>query len=85
MLPKTLAQLLEKHPDKIEVIDDDGYDPDQARYWLYLKRGWGYDGGHIIHEATVREVLDCFKDIVHCSCESRWDKNGPRCMDVVHA
>jgi hypothetical protein len=82
MLPKGLAQLLEKHPDKIQVIDDEG---GECRYWLWLKRGWGYDGGHIIHEATVREVKDCFKEIQPCHCDQRWEKDGPRCMDVVHA
>lgn len=77
MIPKTLQKLQDKHPDKIDEIEDDrGND---NGYWIHLKDhcadhiGMGHkaDGcRHSIHKFTAAECASAFRDIKKCYCEN---------------
>ncbi|HNT25846.1 MAG TPA: hypothetical protein PKM21_15870 [Anaerolineales bacterium] len=68
MLPKSLARLLEKHPDKIETIENETDTGDG--YWLYLRPGWCTDdlGSHIIHDDTAEKLVSLFRYVQPCAC-----------------
>lgn len=67
-LPLTLARLLERHPDKIETIENET--DDGCGYWLYLQPGWCGDdlGCHTLHEDTVKDILSAWKYVQECNC-----------------
>ncbi len=66
-LPATLQLLRVRHQNKIDVIDDER-DTDDG-YWLYLKRGWQFDGAHLIHEYTVSALCKTFNNrVTPCNC-----------------
>lgn len=77
MLPKGLQAFLEKrYPDKFREghSEYDGYNPTGGlSHWVYLKKGWCRspcdDGGHSVHEATVKEVKEAMKHVAPCRCE----------------
>jgi hypothetical protein len=60
---KTLNELAATHDDKITC-----WSKDVDGYWLYLKYGWQWGGGHMIHEMTIKEVIAEFRKIEPCDC-----------------
>ena len=75
--PKKLAEKITYNPNKTarskiikskfvrEVCEDsDGK-------WVYLKKGYSWDGeGHTIHEDTWERCLSQLSDVIKCDCES---------------
>jgi hypothetical protein len=69
-LPKTLQKWAKANPDKF----DEGHselDYDSWSYWLYLKPGWinPLTETHMIHEDTVKDVLEAAKWLKPCDCQ----------------
>lgn len=48
-------------------------DQDATGYWVYLKSGWTCEGMHLIHEASVREVVGLMTLVEQCDCEDCTD------------
>lgn len=78
-LPKSLQKAIsgryaaiveEGWSEQDEFFSDRGW-----AHWVYLKRGWHnalvdpIPGLHIIHEASVREVLEQLKAAQPCDCD----------------
>ena len=66
MTNKTLNYLAASHGDKIATWykDADGY-------WVDLKYGWQaspFSEVHSLHELTVREIKNSFRDVCPCNC-----------------
>jgi len=77
-LPKTLQKLVAANPDKIEAgwsEQDDFNGSGTWSHWIYLNPGWKnawldpLGALHIIHEPTVKEVLEQFRGIAPCDCD----------------
>lgn len=70
--PKSLQKLLADP--RVTDFSDERFD--ENGYWVYLVPGWNYEGGHSIHEMTVRQVRLAFSSIVRCEseCNCEWDK-----------
>ena len=67
--PKTLTNLVMKHPNKVDYIGDER--GSNNGYWIYLKPGWTADvgGAHHVHEFSVKECMSYFRGVVPCDCE----------------
>lgn len=77
-LPATLRKLAAANPDKIDegwTEQDDFAGPEKWCHWVFLKPGWRNAWldplcpVHIIHEYTVRDVMQQFRGIKPCDCE----------------
>lgn len=66
-LPKTLRPLLDD-PRVDEISNEASYGDG---YWVYLTPGWIAPSteAHCVHEWTVRETLEAFREVTPCSCE----------------
>lgn len=69
-LPKAIFDL--KDDPRVDTIEDER--DDNNGYWVYLKRGLinDADGIHMVHEMTVKDVMEKMKasNIVPCQCGS---------------
>lgn len=66
-MKKTLKRLVLTHPDKIREVGDETSSHDG--YWLYLRRGWTWDGCHSVHEWNMKDLLASFKRVEPCDCQ----------------
>ena len=73
MLGKTLQNLLTKNKENIKELE---WDETEEKYWLIIK-GYHFRPGnpcnsadclHTISRATVKEILEEWKDKEPCSC-----------------
>ena len=58
-LPKTLQRLWDRNNDKIENI----FHEDDNGWWIDLKYGWCWWGCGSVHEDTIKDLIQSFKDI----------------------
>jgi len=67
-LPKALDALQSMNRMMITEITDER--AEGSGYWIYLHPGWiAPSETHFIHEYTVRDVLDAFRNVQPCCCE----------------
>ena len=75
-LPKTIRNLWSQHPDKIREAwtEQDEFGAMSGRrswsIWIELKPGWRWGEVHCIHEVTVKEALEAWREVTPCDCES---------------
>lgn len=64
--PESLLKFCRKHADKIREV---GNEQDTADgYWIYLTKGWAWDGVHCVHEPTVQKAIRAFRYVRSCTC-----------------
>lgn len=71
-MKKTLQRLLDRYPDKIQEISDEGGGEYGDGYWIYLKPGWireEFDAVHNVHEWNMRDLERSMRRIVRCACD----------------
>jgi hypothetical protein len=74
-LPKSIAALATKHPDRVAEVrvehDEFGGHGSPYSYWLDLKPGWwnANTETHAVHEINVREFMEAWRAVAPCACE----------------
>ena len=69
---KTLYRLAEQHSTTIKEVwieEESGYWGDEGSgYWVTLHSGWAWKGIHVLHEETIKEIMEAFKQVERCAC-----------------
>ena len=86
-LSNQIERLLDLYPEVFQGVsyEGNGYDSyGNAKgngTWLYLNPGWRYDGMGMIHEHTIKEVMDAVRFIYHDKDE--WIVQNPDDEDLI--
>ena len=80
-MSKQIERLIKEHP---EIFNDVSYEGNGERgdgTWLYLQPSWRYEGAGHIHEYTIKEVLDCAKDVYQS--KEDWIEENPNDLRTI--
>ena len=86
-LSKQIQKLLDLYPEVFQDVsyEGNGYDSwgnDRGNgTWLYLNPGWRYDGMGLIHEHTIKDVMDAVRFIYQDRDE--WIAQNPDDEDLI--